>query len=133
MNVYQDSLGSAVRVSDILLHQSTLLPSCLFADIAVCPSQEDVELYMGSSFKYTWTEIEAGDSQQNLCPGVCMQLASYPEDAIIIRTCAAVEGGAEWEIVDHTGCGLNTAAFRLCEANQVFIGTDFHKMSTHLL
>lgn len=78
-----------------------------------------MELYTESSFTYTWPETVAGDLQKNSCPEDCRELASYPKEAVVVRRCAAIEGDAEWESVDFSGCGLNTAAFRLCEANQV--------------
>ncbi len=78
-----------------------------------------MKLYTDSSFTYSWNESAAGETRQQLCPEVCEEVARYVEEAVVIRRCVSVDGGAEWEAVDFTGCGLNTAAFRLCEATQV--------------
>ena len=91
----------------------------LIVGVIVCTAEDDVPLYAGSSFTYSWIETEAESMQQLPCPEVCKDLALYPTEAVVKRKCVAVEDGAKWDTVDFSGCQLTVAAFRLCEANQV--------------
>ena len=88
----------------------------------MCPSEDDIPLYPGSSFTYNWMETQAGIVQTHPCPQACQDFLPSPQSDLslmVTRQCVEAAGEGEWENVDFSGCGLSIIVLQLCEASQV--------------